>query len=298
MVRKNEQQALATVDNAPVAAVSDEASALAALDEFDFGGNDGLQEVDSEDLRLPVIVWNMKGKDDKGELRRLDEFYDTLNERSHRQLRCAFIHLHKTNAFVRFDDAKNENVYVCTSYDRVTGKLRVPHPTLGLAEGVERPCDTCPDKQWWKSPEGKNKRNCDTHYGVFGVMLDEALRPTDGFLMRFKRTSLPSFKTHLQKHHIKKRQLPNGKRGNMPLFAFEVTMRLEVSDNGNFATPVIERGRVLPKETLQSLSEQAKFFSEIGDEATRAAEKQETRHERGEGDGGNAPALRGDDFAD
>jgi hypothetical protein len=292
MGRKNEQQVLAVAE--PVDA---ESAALSAIDDFDFGENDGLQEIDGDDLRLPVIVWNMKGKDEKGELRRLDEFYDTLNEQAHRQLRCAFIHLHKTNAFVRFDDVKNENQYVCSSHDRVTGRLRVQHPSLDLVEGTERACATCPDALWTKSSDGKNKRNCDTHYGVFGVMLDDALRPTDGFMMRFKRTSLPPFKTHLQKHHINRRQLPNGKRGNMPLFAFEVTMRLEVSDNGNYATPVIERGRVLPKETLQVLAEQAKFFAEIGEEATRVAEKQEAMHERGEGEGATSN-LRADDFAD
>ena len=275
----------------------DEAGALAVFDDFEFGPNDGLQEVDAEDLRLPVIVWNMKGKDEKGELRRLDEFYDTLNERSHRTLHCAFIHLHKTRAFVRFDDTKNENVYVCSSSDRVTGRLRVQHPTLPLPEGTERECESCPDSKWAKTVDGKNKRNCDLHYGVFAVHLDEALRPTDGFLIRFKRTGLPPFKTHLQKHHIDRRQLPNGKRANMPLFAFEVTLRLEVSENGNFAVPVIERGRVLPRETLAILAEQAKHLAELGDEATRIAEKQESLHERGEGTGGGAE-LRADDFAD
>lgn len=293
MGRKNEQTAALAV------ASDDEAAALAALDDFDFdfGGDDGLGEVDAEDLRLPVIVWNLKGKDERGELRRLDEFYDTLNETSHRTLRCAFIHLHKTNAFTRFDDAANENVIVCSSNDRVVARMRARHPSLPLDVGDERRCEGCPDKEWRKNAQGKNARNCDTVYGVFAVVLDEQLRPGDGFLIRFKRTGLPPFKTHLQKHHIGRRPLPGGKRGNMPLFAFEVNMRLEVSENGNYATPLIERGRVLPKETLQVLAEQAKYFAELGAEATQAAEKQEARHERGEMAPGGQD-LRADDFAD
>jgi hypothetical protein len=292
MGRKNEQTALAVISP------EDEQNALSVLDDFEFGGDDGLGEVDAEDLRLPVIVWNLKGKDERGELRRLDEFYDTLNETSHRTLRCAFIHLHKTNSFARFDNATNETVIVCSSNDRITARMRAKHPTLPLDVGDERACEGCPDKDWHKDEKGKNTQNCATVYGVFAVMLDEQLRPTDGFLIRFKRTSLPPFKTHLQKHHLGKRALPGGKRGNWPMFTFEVNLRLEVSANGNYATPIIERGRVLPKETLQALAEQAKYFAELGEEATAAAEKQEARHERGDVGGSGGQELRGDDFAD
>lgn len=302
MARKNDSAAAAVSESTSLATTTDdEASALAAaLDDFDFGQDDGLREADGEDLRLPVIVWNMKGRDERtGELRRLDEFYDTLNETSSRELRCAFIHLHKTNAFVRFDNEKNENVIHCTSQDRVYGRLRTKHPDRGIDEGTVRECASCPDKEWGKNAQGKNVRNCDPVYGVFAVRLNEDLQPTDGFLIRFKRTGLTPFKTHLQKHHLGRRPLPNGGRGNIPLFAFEVVMRLEVSQNGNFATPVIERGRLLPKPIIAQLAEQSKYFGEIGDEATRVAEKQETRHEAGDGSGGGAGGgLGADDFAD
>lgn len=290
--KKNDTAALAVT--APIE--EDDAAALAVFGEF---ATDGLGDLDADDLRLPSIVWNMKGKDARGELRRLDEFYDTLNERTFRELRCAFVHLKKTNAFVRFDDAKNENVYICTSEDRVTGRLRARHPSLPILEGTERKCDTCPDMEWSASSDGKRKKNCATHYGVFAVHLDDELRPTDGFFARFKRTSVEPLKTYMQKHHIGRLPLPGGKRGNVPFYGYEVRMRLEVSENGNYALPVITRGRPLPRTTLAELSEQAKFFAELGDEATRAAEKQEARHERGdagESAGASGGSLRADDF--
>jgi hypothetical protein len=307
MVKRTDQSAaLAPTGNghaALAASPEDDPAALAELlDSFDFGDNDGLKETDAEDLRLPVIVWNMKGRDERTQkLRQLDEFYDTLNETYTKELRCAFIHLHKTNAFTRFNQESNANVIHCSSNNRVIGRLRTVHPDLGIAEGTERPCESCPDKDWYRNEKGKNVRNCDTVYAVFGVHLDPDLKPTEGFLLRFKRTALPAFKAHMQRHHLNKRPLPNGKRGNVPLFAFEVTMRLEVDKGGNFAVPVIERGRVLPRATLVHLAEELKFFSEIGDEATRAAERQEHRHEAAidtTGTAGGAPVISGDDFAD
>jgi hypothetical protein len=274
MARKNEQAAITTIGSAD--SLSDEAAALALLNEFDFG-TDGLQEADASDFRLPVIVWNLKGKDQAtGQPRRLEEFYDTLNERSFPELTCAFLHLHKTRAFARFSNDTNETTIHCSSDDRIVGRLRTKHPDLNIAEGTERKCETCQDKEWYRNDKGKNLKNCDEIYGVFGVHLDpETLLPGDGFLARFKRTSLQPFKTHLQRHHLGRRPLPNGQRANMPLFMYAVSVRLEISDNGNFATPVFTRRAPLPRETVMHLSEQAKFFTEIGSEATRAAEKAE-----------------------
>lgn len=180
--------------------------------------------------------------------------------------------------------------------------MRTQHPDLrDVKEGTIRACATCPDAKWKKSADGaKNVRNCDEVQGVFGYMLDEQLRPTDGFLIRFKRTGLAPWQLHLNKHHLGKRTLPNGARANMPLFAFEVQMRLETSEKGNYATPVLTRGAVLPKTTMQYLAEQAKYFAEIGGEATTAAERQESRHESGAdvASGGSASNIGGDDFVD
>lgn len=253
-------------------------NSLAVLDDFDFGDNDGLSEVDGSDLRLPLITFNLKGPRPDGTLHQLNEFYDTLGDKSYRTIKCAFVHLHKTNLFSRFNQAKNETEIVCSSHDRVTGTLRMAH--LGLAERTERPCEKCPDAQWGRDANtGKPTKNCADVYGAFGVLLDENSQPTEGFLIRFKKTSLQPFKTHMQKHHLNRRRLPNGKMAHVPLFAFGVSMTLAVDKSGNFAVPVLEKLDVLPRETIVALAEQSKFLAEVGDEATKAAERQEAKHE-------------------
>lgn len=302
-----------TLASVPVTEADKLAALLAGagIDEKD----DGLQETDSEDLRLPILVWNMKGKDPKtGELRRLNEFYDTLNEVSHKTVECAFIHLHKTRLFSRFDNDANENAIYCSSNDRVTGRMRDKHPDglmytdpktgnrLPVVQGVVRDCEGCPDANWHQNAAGKNVRNCDQVYGVFAAFLDADKRPTDGFLIRFKRTGLQPFKTHMQKHHLGKRPLPNGQKANVPLFMFGVTLTLDVAQNGNYATPVITRGDLLPQETIVLLAQQSKFFADIGDEATKVAERHERQHEAADGGGGGGGkgaaggAMKDDDF--
>lgn len=286
-----------------LASVPDNDASLAVPgDDFDFmdaGGTDGLSEVDSDDMRIPVITWNVKGKDPKtGDMRRVDYFFDTLQETQFPSLRCVFLHLHKSNNFSRFNQDTNETKVHCTSYDRKTGRMRTNHPDLPqVKEGDERPCEGCVDKNWYKDAKGKNVRNCDDIYGVFGVHLGEDGKIGEGFLMRFKRTSLPAFKTHMQKHHIGRRELPGGKRGNMPLWAYPVTMKLEASQNGIFATPVIDRGDRLPKETLKLVSEFADQVRGFGAHVNEAADKAESRHNAGaeEVGGGGATA---DDFTD
>jgi hypothetical protein len=285
-------------------------SAADAFDPFaDFGdlATDGLSELDASDLKLPIVVWNMKGTyeavDEHGrkvqKMRQLNEFYDTLNEVSFPALTCVLLDMHKTNSFTRFDNDKNETVVHCTSYDRETGRLRTAHPDLPeLPAGCERPCDGCVDKNWRRDAKGKNVRNCDDVSAIFAEHIDAQGRPTgERFLMRFKRTSMPPLVKHLNQHHINRRKLANGKVVNMPLFAFPVRITLKVSENGNFATPEFERGAFFPREVLADLAESAKFVREIGQEASEAAEKQEARHAA---DDGSAPsggqAVGGDDF--
>jgi len=314
MVKKDATAAaLSTADNSATSALAaapqTEAEQLAALYGDTKVEDDGLQEADSDDMRLPVIVWNMKGKDPKtNELRRLDEFYDTLNEVSHRQLRVAFVHLHKTRLFSRFNNDTNENVIYCSSKDGVTGRMREKHPDglqlkgprgelLPIVQGTVRDCKTCPDSDWHQNSAGKNIRNCDPVYGIFAAHLDEQNRPTDGFLLRFKRTGLPPLKTHMQKHHLGRRILPNGSRVNVPLYTFACTLTLEISKNGNFATPLITRGEILPKTTIDLLADQAKLFAQVSDIASEAADSQEQRHEAGDNSrAGAGGEMRGDDF--
>lgn len=276
-----------------------------AFDPFaDFGdfASDGLSEMDASDLKLPIVVWNMKGKDEKtGQLRQLNHFYDTLNEVSFPVLRCVLLDLHKSNSFTRFDNEKNETAVICTSYDKITGRLRVVHPdNNALPAGTERPCEGCVDKSWHRDAKGKNVRNCDDVIGAFAEHVDDNGRPTgERFLMRFKRTSLPPLTKHLNQHHLGRRQLANGKRVNMPLFTFPVQLTLKLSDNGIYVTPEFERGEIFPRDVLAELAESAKFVREIGQEASEVAERAEAKHageEGGTSASAGGQAVGGDDF--
>ena len=290
MAKKNDSAALAV-------APQDEANSLAVLDDFEFEVN-GLEEIDADDLRFAVKVWNLKGKRADGPgLYQVNEFLDTLTEKTSRELHCVFVTLHKTNDYSFYNNDTQETVRVCTSYDRVEGTLRVVHPELGQPAGTVRACDTCPDLEWHKDDKGKNVRNCATVYGVIGVELDDARKPLSPFMIRFKRTSLKPFQTYLQKHHIRRRQDPKtGKMVDVPLFAYSAKIRLEADEKGNYATPIIERGDVLPRDFLAQLAEQAKSFREMANDVTRAAETKESQHHTDDVVEANGQSLRSDDF--
>ena len=293
MTKKNESAALA------VAPETENENSLAMLDDFDFEVN-GLEEVDAEDLRFAAKVWNLKGKRADGPgLYQVDEFLDTLTEKTTRELHCVFVTLHKTNDYSYFENNTQETVRVCSSYDRVEGTLRTTHPYSGQPEGTVRTCETCPDAQWRKDDKGKNTRNCAPVYGVIGVELDEAGEPLSPFMIRFKKTSLAPFKNHMQKHHIKRRRDPKtGKMVDVPLFAFAVKIRLEADEKGQFAVPIIERGNVVPRSFLVQLAEQAKAFREMASDVTRAAEKKESQYHSDDVVETTGQGVRADDFAD
>jgi hypothetical protein len=294
MAKSKEQAALAL-------APQDEAAALAVFDDFNFE-NDGLEEIDAEDIRFAVKVWNMRSKKPEGGLFQVDEFFDTLTEKTARELRCVFVSLHKTNDYAYFDNSTQETVRVCSSYNRIEGTLRTTHPTLGLAEGTVRKCETCPDSEWRKERDKdgreRNVRPCAPVYGVIGIELDDEGNPTSPFMIRFKKTSLQPFKSYLQKHHIKKRQDPKTRKMvDVPLFGYAVRITLEADKGGQYAVPIIERGDVMPRELLISLSEQVKHFREMADDVTRAAEKKETQHGAEGVVETQGEPLRSDDFA-
>lgn len=281
-----------------VAPDADKAALAAALD-FDYGADDGLQEIDREDMRAPVIIWNQKKKDENGQERRVNQFYDVLNAKViDGPISCVLIHLHKSRVFKQYDDVAQSNKVVCSSPDMLpssTGKLRGKHPSLGLVDGTQRDCDGCPDKEWFTDDKGKKKRNCDPVYGVSLAMLNDDGSIGEAFIARFQRTSLPAFKKHLQQHHIGKH--PTKRGANVPLFAFSLKFGLETAENGNYATPVFERGPTLPKATIQALAEQAKQLSEFAADLAVAADRQEARADGDDGaiDGGG---TRASDFAD
>ena len=244
------KDALATKDAAPAAATdlalvqNDE---LANLGDFDFGTDDGLEEIGAEDIKLPLKVFNMKGMDAAGDPIPPNVFFDTVEETTKKKLDLVLLTLHKTNLWSEFNNAENRTEIKCRSFDRVTGTM---------ADGTERPCQGCPDAQW-RTENGKRSRRCGPVYNVFAVERDTK-QPC---VIRFKRTSLPVIQSHLNKHHIGRR-IVNGKRANYPLFAFQVTASLRMSDDGKYAIPVLERGAVLAKEEIENAAESARFVRE------------------------------------
>ena len=299
MARKTDQVALSIPPTEQSSPATEEGSSLALLDQFDFEVS-GLEEVDSEDIRFAVKVWNLKGKRADGPgLYQVDEFLDTLTEQTSRELHCVFVTLHKTNDYSFFNNDTKETVRVCASYDRLEGALRTTHPSTGQPEGTVRRCESCPDAQWRRDAKGKNVRNCSPVYGVIGVELDDAGKPLSPFMIRFKKTSLPPFKAHLQKHHIKRhRDARTGKMIDVPLFMFAVKIRLEADEGGQFAVPVIEPLGQVSRALLFQLADQAKSFIEMAADVVRAAENKESAHRSDDSIDTAGQSLRADDFAD
>jgi hypothetical protein len=206
---------------------ADPHDALAGIDVADDA--DGLGEVDESDYRDAVMTLNFKGQDKSGRAIPVDMFYNTLDETTHSEINAVFCLLHKSNLYSRFDNEANKTEVICRSYDRVTGTM---------ADGTTRPCSGCPDAVWYTNAEtGKRVCNCGPVYNVFGVNRDTS----QGFVVRFKRSSLPVIKTHLQKHHLGRRVV-KGKRSNYPLWAFPVKLSGKLAGpKATYAIPIIEK---------------------------------------------------------
>jgi hypothetical protein len=76
-------------------------------------------------------------------------------------------------------------------------------------------------------------------------------------LIKFKKTSLDAIRTHVQAHHIGRRPLAGGKRGNIPLCAYKVKVGIKMSANGNYAVPFIERAEMLDADDMRVMAETA-----------------------------------------
>lgn len=229
-------------DNASTALTTSQHDELAGLDLGE--SDDGLGEIDQEDIRVATMTLNAKRTDARGRQIGADMFFNTITETVHEEIDAAFLLLHKTNAWTWFNQTENRSEVMCSSRDRKTGLLRKDGANL------ERPCEGCPDAQWREvivDGEKKRKRNCSVFYNVFSVdRVEQQL-----FVIRFKRTSLPAFKTHLQKHHIGRR-IVAGKRVNYPLYAFSVKLTGKMaSPTATYALPVIQRTGVLSAEEIQ-----------------------------------------------
>jgi len=282
-------KAKATAVASPPAAADSGASALATvtLDELDGLGvddvvanDDGLGQVDADDIKIPVYVLNMKGKGADGRAIPIDEYYNTVDETSKRSVNAAFLHLHKSHLYSKWNNAEKRTEISCRSYDRVTGTW--------VADGHLRQCKGCPDFEWRRA-DGKRTRNCGPVYNMFSIDRDDHMP----FVIRYKRTSLPVIKQHLQKHHIGRRIAKvrdpktnelKTERLNYPLQVFAVTMEAEISDGKGdaYAVPTLVRGPVLSAEEIASLTESARTLRESVLPILMHVEK--VAAERGEGD--------------
>lgn len=239
---KASSTAIAPASNAgPIGAlVHDE---LAALGEDFVIEDDGLSEVGREDFRISAYVINMKAVGKDGRKVPEDEYYDTINETTKRDVNAAFLHLNKTNLYAYYDETLKKSVKVCSSRDRKVGVWR--------ETGEERQCEGCPDAAWKRDDKGKPTRNCGPVYNLFAIDRDTQMP----FVVRFKRSSMPAIKAYLQKHFIGRRVIKDkvtgaSKRVNYPLFAFQTQMGCRMSDDGKYALPVLQRGEPLPIEEI------------------------------------------------
>jgi hypothetical protein len=211
---------------------ADEAAALAALNASVEGDEvyDGFSEsMGSDQFRLPRRLFNQsKGTDVDGNRLVPDVYYDPISQRSAKTIDAILIMEHTTRAFTTYDEDTEETTYICMSNDCVTG----------IEQATQRPrtCKGCPDAAWKKNAKGKRSVNCDESYYVLAV--DMATR--EPFVILFRRTSASAIRTHVQRHHFGKRELPDGRKANMPLYWRRVRLSLELSENGKYAVPVIE----------------------------------------------------------
>lgn len=210
---------------------------------LDDGLDDGLSEVSSEDIRIATYTLNAKRIGANGRQIPADVYFDTLGEGTHERVDAVMLALHKTNLWSSYNQTEQRTEVHCRSQDRKTGTL---------ADGVTRPCAGCPDAEWhFDEAKGKRLRRCSPVYNI--VSLDRSSQQL--FVVRFKRTSLPVIKTHLQKHHIGRRVVA-GRRVNYPLYAFGVTLSGKMAGpSATHAVPIIERGAPVSPAELRTYAE-------------------------------------------
>lgn len=252
-------------------ALTDDA-ALAALSEVGFGDGDedGIGRVGAGDIQFPSLVFNANVTDADGEPISKKTFFNTLHETTQKTVRCVLLQRHTTNRWSYFDEAENKTVVVCASDNQRDGILRMHQDPIG-GEGTVRSCHQCPQAQWTTNAKGKKTRECSEVDNVIAFDLDSR----EPFVIRFKRSAMPPWKTYLRKHHIHRRVV-NGRRSHMPLWAFECTIRLEMGGPLH-AVPVFERTRILAPEELVEMRQMSQDAKGYMDAALVATEEEPSK---------------------
>lgn len=259
---------------------------------LDLGGTTGLEETDASDFRLASITLNFSKKigDD---VPPKSAWVNTVTEEVSKDKTVVLLVLHKSRAWSEFVQGEGTKRH-CSSWDMKTGTME---------NGTQRPCEGCPDAQW-RTENGKRSRRCGEIHNV--VALERATG--DLVMIRAKKTGLDPWKTFLNKFFLGKRVV-DGKRTNVPLFAFETKLSAETqeSKSGTYAVPVFDlvrdangRPNVLAPEELRYFAETARGVRELyldrvrevadGDDAHSDAGAADTSFEYG--------ANAGDRFAD
>lgn len=257
-------------------AVTEDEAALAALNEAGIeSGDDGLGEFSPKDFRTPAMLFNLKDRSAAdGTKVTQDLFFDSIEKTVLKQVNFALLEIHKSNAYQRFDKKEKRNVTVCSSFDQITGVMH---------DGTERPCKGCPDARWMVDKEdGKRKANCGEVWSCFCFDLDRR----KVFMLRFKRTSLDSIRNYVQAHHYGKRPLAGGKRGNIPLYTWAISAYLEMDKSGNYAVPVLTKGKLFSSADLIALRDTSIGVRETLEARMREAE---ASADDAEGGGGAPP---------
>lgn len=264
-----------------LATVSDEAAALAALNESTDGDvlYDGFsRSKTTEDFRLPRRLFNQsRGEDANGQHLRPDLFFDPVTQIAVPTIDAILILEHKSRAFTTYDEATEETAVICTSNDCVTG--------IEQANGKPRPCKGCPDAIWRKNANGKRSVNCTEKHNVLAV--DIATR--EPFLITFQRTSARVIVDHVQRYHVGKREI-GGRRENMPLYWRVVRLSLVRSENGKYAVPEIEHVRMCTPEEARAGQESAEAYFPIMSRAVDAADAEAA-------DGGGDASFNTNEFS-
>jgi len=264
-----------------------EAAALAECsDFFDNVEVDGLEEVDGEDIKIAVRLWNMSGLDKNGKQYPRDAFFDTVSEDVREEIECVFLLTRKSKRYDVYDNDKKETDIFCQSNDRITGVTN-KHPDH--KPDTARACLKCPDDGWFRDAKGKPYRKCGEVHTV--VAIERGTQKP--FLIRFKKTALKAFRNYLMAHHVGGRVSAN-ERKNIPLFVYSCGIKLSMHESGNYALPVLTRGAQLDMDQMTAMYEQAKDYLAIMDGVIAHADKQDDKHTTGERD----ETISADDFKD